>query len=99
MAGDVSLAKQVCREEYFKQGLCVTVTVTPTTYIYPGGQEEGFFVELINCPRFPAAKPEVMARAESLAKKLQERLCQHSYTIADHDETYWVSISEYKDAK
>ena len=89
IAGDLEQAKQVCREYCFDVGLCVTVE--PVAYIYTGGEEAGVRVGLINYPRFPSSESELRAKAEGLASKLLERLCQHSYTIAGPNETVWFS--------
>lgn len=79
MAGDIAQAKQVCREFCLDVGLCVTVT--PTTFIYTGGEEEGFIVGLINYPRFPALPQDITDKAQALAEFLRQRLFQHSYCI------------------
>jgi hypothetical protein len=89
MAGDIAQAKQVCREYCFEIGLCVTIE--PTTYIYTGGQEEGFRVGLINYPRFPASPEALRETAAFLAERLLDRLCQHSFSIVGPNETEWFS--------
>jgi hypothetical protein len=89
MAGDLAQAKQMCREYCFAIGLCVTIE--PTTYIYTGGEEEGFRIGLINYPRFPGTEDSLRARANELADLLMKRLCQHSYSIVGPRETEWVS--------
>lgn len=92
MAGDIATAMQVCREECWREGLCVTVR--PCEYIYTGGQESGFEVGLINYPRFPATPKDLMHRATLLAHRLVERCCQDSYLIMTPDETIWESRRE-----
>lgn len=89
MAGDLAAAKQVCREFCFAVGLCVHVE--PLTYIYTGGEEEGFKVGLINYPRFPKTVDEIEVTASQLAELLMLRLCQHSYSIVGPEVTAWVS--------
>jgi hypothetical protein len=89
MAGDISLAKQVCREFCFEVGLCVHVQAMD--FIYTGGEESGFKIGLINYPRFPVARCDLEARAYELAKRVMERLCQHSYSIVGPSETVWFS--------
>lgn len=89
MAGDIGQAKQVCREYCKKVGLCVTVT--PTDFIYTGGEETGFVVGLINYPRFPAPPSAINEHATALANVLRLRLCQHSFSIVTDDKTYWSS--------
>lgn len=92
MAGDLSMAKQVCREYCFHIGMCFTIE--PTTYIYTGGEEEGFRIGLINYPRFPADQEKLKNTITNLAETLRTRLCQHSYTICGPDTSTWNSIRE-----
>jgi len=89
IAGDLGAIKQVCREECYGVGLCVTVE--PTTYIYTGGEESGAVIGLINYPRFPSEPTEIIAKAEALAGKIMERCFQHSYSIMTPDSTAWHS--------
>lgn len=98
MAGDIAQAKQVCREQCYAVGLCVTVT--PQTFIYTGGEEEGFVVGLLNYPRFPSTPDELREKARTLADRLRERLFQHSYLLETSDVTTWVTArDENKAAK
>jgi hypothetical protein len=90
MAGDLSQAKQVCREYCFEVGLCVTLE--PVDFIYTGGEEAGFRVGLINYPRFPTTETkELETKAMHLANVLMVKLCQHSYSVVGPDETLWFS--------
>ncbi len=89
IAGDYREAMNLCRE-YVQRGLCVTVT--PTEYIYTGGQQSGVIVELINYPRFPADKNEILKQAQGLAEVLRDRLFQRSYSIMTPETTYWSSV-------
>lgn len=52
-SGPISRIEQVCREECYEDGLCVTVT--PVKFIYTGGEELGAEIGLINYPRFPSS--------------------------------------------
>jgi hypothetical protein len=79
MAGDYEQARQACREECMRQGLCVTVE--SASYIYTCGEEAGIVVGLINYPRFPAATVEIVDRAKQLGTLLMDRLCQRSFSI------------------
>ena len=85
MAGDISQAKQVCREFCFEVGLCVHVQACD--YIYTGGEESGFKVGLLYYPRFPEAPIEKHGLA--LANRLLDRLCQHSFLIVENEKTTW----------
>jgi hypothetical protein len=89
IAGDYAQAKQVARKFCMNVGACVTVT--PTSYIYTGGEEAGVIVGFINYPRFPAAPDDIFGKAKQLADDLMHGLCQHSYTIQTPDQTYWFS--------
>lgn len=92
MAGDVAVAKQECRHYCYDVGLCVHVE--RATYIYTGGEEQGFRVGLINYPRFPATETELFAKAKCLADRLLKRLAQHSYSISSPSDTLWVTRRE-----
>ena len=87
MAGDLTLARQICREYCTAIGLCVNFT--ETEYLYKYGQESGFVVELMHYPRFPSDAATIYAKAEELGMKLMERLCQRSFSILAPDKTNW----------
>jgi hypothetical protein len=89
IAGDHEAATRICREFCNEIGLCVTVT--PTTYVYTGGEEEGVIVGLINYPRFPALPHEINEVAEQLALRLKDGLGQGSFTIQDPHSARWRS--------
>lgn len=88
VAGDGQDARRICRD-YCMSGLCVTVE--PVEFIYTGGSETGVRVGLINYPRFPAESEDILAKAEGLALKLIEGLCQLSASIVASDQTVWLS--------
>ncbi|HEX3141366.1 MAG TPA: hypothetical protein VHQ87_14995 [Rhizobacter sp.] len=92
MAGPVAEAEKVCREFCYDVGFCVTVT--PTKYVYKGGEEAGFIVGIINYPRFPMSAPALEDRAGELAALLMERLHETSYTIETPANTHWYSRRE-----
>jgi len=77
MAGDVDHARQIVRR-WCKETPCC-VTVTPTTFIYSGGEESGFVVGFRNYPRFPSDAASIGARATDLAERLRRELGQDSY--------------------
>lgn len=69
-------------QEYTLCGLCVTVT--PTTFIFTGGEESGAAVGLINYPRFSSENSEksvIEDHAIALAALLMTRCCQRSCTV------------------
>ena len=79
IAGDLAIIKQICREHCMKIGLCVTIT--PTTYIYTGGEENGAIVGLINYPKFPEDAHHIILKATTLGRLLMERCFQLSFSI------------------
>ena len=90
MAGDIEHAKQIVRL-WCKESPCC-VTVTPTTFIYRGGEESGFVVGFRNYPRFPTDPYTLRALAAELADRLRDELGQDSYMSVDHDGmTTWSS--------
>lgn len=93
MAGDIEHAKQVIRRFCMDRPCCVTVT--PTAYIYNGGEEVGFVVGFRNYPRFPADGHSLRAEASDLGDILRESLGQNSYMVVDHGGiTTWSSTRE-----
>lgn len=92
LAGSCQQAVQACRAFCMDVPLCVTVT--PTTYVYTGGAEEGVCVRLIHYPRFHESKEALVRKAEQLARHLRCALCQHSYTIEYPNETHWDTLRE-----
>ena len=91
MAGDINVAKQTCRE-FCMIGLCVNVH--ETDYIYTLGEESGFYVELINYPRFPTTGNDITNKATELADLLMQRCFQGSYSLMTPEKTYWVTRRE-----
>lgn len=81
MAGDIGEAKRVIGRFCREIGWCVTIT--PTDYVYSGGQEAGFIVEAINYARFPTDRNEIHRRTHNLAQKLAKELNQKSYSVTD----------------
>lgn len=78
-----------CRTYADEVGFCVTAT--PTTFIYTGGEEEGYIIGLINYPRFPSDPETIWGHAETLAARLCAEAGQQSYTIQAPDKTVWFS--------
>lgn len=89
IAGRASDIEDQCRTYADEVGYCVTAT--PTTYIYRGGEEEGYIIGLINYPRFPATPEQIWGHAEALAERLRVEAGQESYTIQAPDKTVWIS--------
>lgn len=91
IAGDLHEAK-TCIRRFCMSGLCVTVT--PTTFVYTAGAEEGVAVGLINYPRFPKTNEEIWEKAISLGMNLMDTLCQRSFCVVTPDKTHWFSKEE-----
>lgn len=89
IAGSLEQIKQACRMYCSDVGLCVTVT--PTTYIYTYGEEEGAIIGLINYPRFPAEREAIMKKATELAQSIMISCRQKAYTIQDSEKAIWVN--------
>lgn len=89
MSGDYLKAKEVLVESCSLQGACFSIT--PTDYIYSGGQEQGFTVTLISYPRFPKTKKMLWEEVSTLAVLLMIRLGQGSFTIEGPSETVFYS--------
>ena len=94
MAGSVDHAKQVVRKFCRVRPSCVTVT--PTDYVYDGGEEAGFSVSFRAYPRFPSEIDTLPGKASDLAGLLMDELGQRSYMIDDGVMVVWVSSKEPK---
>lgn len=88
LSGPIEVAKQVIREHVLTEPLCVTIE--PTTYIYTGGEEQGYVVGLLNYPRFPSDPKTLNARADALAALLLEKTFQRSALIVSPEDTRWL---------
>ena len=89
IAGSASRAEEALGEWCRLNGACFSIT--PCTYVYSGGQEEGVEVGLINYPRFPKNRSEMLQRMRQVGELLCVRLNQRSYTIDDGHTTEWYS--------
>lgn len=91
MAGSIEKAKELLRERCYppNPGLCVTIK--PCSYIYSGGEEEGFEIGLVNYPRFPTTPEDLWLTACVIAEKLIPGLCQWSALLVAPDKTQWIT--------
>lgn len=92
MSGPIEQAKQVIRRLAMEDGICVTVE--PTTFIYTGGEEQGFVVGLVNYPRFPTTPEAIAERAMDMALELRDELYQHSVMVMTPYETQWLTTRQ-----
>jgi ferredoxin len=89
LSGPIEVAKQIIREECISAGLCVTIE--PTTYIYTGGEEQGYVVGLINYPRFPSTLEAIDARGRELMERLMLATFQGSALMMTPHTSVWIS--------
>lgn len=92
LSGPIDVAKQILRAECLREGLCVTIE--PTTFIYTGGEEQGYVVGLLNYPRFPCSEYDLLNRARDLLHKLLDATFQHSAMLVTPHGTQWFSKRE-----
>lgn len=93
MAGDIEHAKQVIRRFCAESPVCVTVT--PTTFIYRGGEEAGFVVGFRNYPRFPTDSYTLRGMAADLGDRLRAELGQDSWMSVDAGgQTTWSTTRD-----
>jgi hypothetical protein len=88
-SGPIEEAKQIIRRECKKEGLCITID--PTTFIYTGGEENGYVIGFINYPRFSSDNDSIWNRAEKIARILLEETYQSSVLIMSFDKCLWIS--------
>ena len=89
ICGNIEEAKRICIDYCTSVGLCVTVT--PTTYCYRGGMQEGMIIGLINYARFPSEKESIWNKACDIAWHLKDVLNQGSFTVQDDNPTLFIS--------
>jgi len=70
------------------------VTVTPTEFIYAGGNEPGVVVGLIQYPRFEMQESDILDRAIALATILMHSLDQFRVTITTPTESFMLENTE-----
>ena len=88
IAGDLHTARESLRRQCIEEGLCITLT--PATFIYTHGAEEGMRIGFVNYPRFPKDPSAIRERALKVAQRLMEALCQRTALIETPEETYWI---------
>jgi len=92
MAGDIGTAAYTCRKYCDDVGLCVRIY--PSIYIYTGGSESGFCVQLINYPKFESTLDVINEHGKRLAELLLEACEQKSYSIETPYTTEWYDKSD-----
>ena len=89
LSGPIEVAKQVIRRHVMLHPKCVTVT--PTTVIYTGGEEQGYVVGLRAYPRFPETPESLDEYAVNLANALLDETHQMSAMIVGPERTEWIT--------
>lgn len=91
IAGDIDAARAAIHLHVYERGLCVTVT--PTSFIYTGGEEAGMVIGFVNHPRFPLENAHViLARVREVAEMLMPMLNQRTSLIVTPEITEWIVI-------
>jgi hypothetical protein len=90
IAGPIEEARRVVRRHCYERGDCLTVT--PTEFIYTGGEEAGVVIGLINYPQSPSTLRDRRARMRALALKLLPALNQRSCTITGDGGAELISL-------
>lgn len=90
IAGNLNLIENTIRKTCLEDGI-VCVTVTPTNFIYTGGEESGVVIGLINYGRFPRPDETLKEIALKLGHLVMEAAFQTSFSIMFPDETIFVS--------
>jgi len=90
MAGDIEHAKQVIRRYCNSHPCCVTVT--PTAYIYRGGEEAGFVVTFRNYPRHTSEGCTLEDQGRDLGLLLRGELGQDSFMVVSPRGTMLNSV-------
>jgi hypothetical protein len=85
---DIEEVKSYCQEYCDLNGFCVTVT--PTTFIYKEGNEDGCFIGLINYPRFPSSPENILTTALKIANDLMIEFRQNKVSVICSDKTYMI---------
>lgn len=95
IAGPLAGIEQCCRE-YMLKGLCVTVT--PTNYIYTGGEQTGAIIESINYARFPSNEFLIEKNMIELGEKIMMELHQTSFSIVTPNTSKYYTREDIKKA-
>jgi len=81
-------AEQILQE--YCDSISYCVSMTPTEFIYNGANEEGIIIGLINYPRFPSAREDIVNKAFAIAEIFLEKFNQNRISIVCSDKTYLI---------
>lgn len=76
--------KKVCDKEKY------AVSVSPTYFVYPGGEEFGVVITFINYPRFPGKNSDILNSAICLAYDLVVEFRQQRCTVWTPEKSYLI---------
>lgn len=93
IAGDVDQAEFLCRQWVMK-GACVQIS--PCTYVYTGGVEDGMTVRIMQYPRFERPEHEILDMAVELGSFLAQELCQISFSLETPYNTTYYQAEGYE---
>lgn len=82
------IVQKVCQSYCDSVGLAVTLE--ETFFIYTNGNEPGVKVGLINYPRYPKTKHEIISHALYIADKLKSEFKQYRVSVVTSDNTYML---------
>jgi hypothetical protein len=89
LVSELDEAKELLRKEMSRNPNCVTIT--PTDFIYYNGEEPGYIIGLINYPRFPRSREEMMTIAKRIAQEHMIYFKQYRVSIVATDKTIMLT--------
>lgn len=92
IAGSYSQAETLCRQ-WVMRGACVQLT--PCSYIYTGGAEDGVVARIMQYPRFERPEQEILDMTIELGKYLAQEMCQISFSIETPDNTVYYQAEGF----
>lgn len=88
----VAVVTKECQKYCDEKSLCVTIT--ETNFVYKNGNEPGVFIGLINYPRFPSSKENILEHAKNIGYILMDKLEQNRVTIITPGETIMLESTD-----
>jgi hypothetical protein len=85
-------AKDIVQKYCDDKSYCVTIT--PTTFVYKKGREDGCVIGLINYPRFPESIHNILKRAEILAEIFLKEFNQFKISVVSPVHTFMIEKDE-----
>lgn len=93
IAGSYNQAENLCRR-WVMRGACVQIS--PCTYVYTGGVEDGMTVRIMQYPRFEQPEHEILDMAVELGTYLAQELCQVSFSVETPYNTTYYQAEGYE---